>query len=1786
MFKVDENKNKLLSEVFNISQEAFCNEFFGVFKIVKPLFVGKIFYTAENQDVIDIINEANKSYHILLHTKKFLANLDSISSTFFNTFNDKNNVVVKELKLLGPFLKFFGNSFLFDFVPTTPTSYYVLKSKLRLASLVMNCLAEDRFQQVENEYLLKKRAVPFINNKTFLTGLVFDLKKSSNNSIPFLSYKIMVDHYFIKLLNKFNMRESTEFTIFHLNPRIVPAFIQSGFVYIQDIIDHAFIKWYTGVDNIGTTLQQFPTPCHVEDIFQIVHSLLLPLFMVISWLTFVPIIVKDIVIEKELKLSEFMKIMGLSNSVHWLAWFIHYFIITMFPVLMTTILVKIGNLLIHSSSSLYTVFMMIYMAALITQCFMFSVFFNHSNTGAAFSTIFYFISFLPYKFCINFQYSMNIHYKIIASLSYTSAFGFGCSYMAKYEDLEEGLQWSNMFKSPDEADQFNFGYCMLMMIVDIILHVVITLYVERVHPGNYGVAKPWYFPIDWVVNICQLKRFSNRTKAPTINQMNVITEPLTTNLDTGVSTVNLVKKFKKFVAVNNLNAEFYKNHVTGFLGHNGAGKTTTLSIITGLYGPSSGTVYVNNMDIKTQIKEIRKIISLCPQHNILYDDLTVMEHLLFYSMLKGLPKKEIKSECNRILMDLNLFDKRDVNSSYLSGGMKRKLSVGIAYIGSPDVVVLDEPTAGVDAYARRSIWDLIQKYKKNRTTILSTHLMDEADILSDRLIIINKGQVRASGSIMFLKKHFGKGYHLDISFDKNFNDEIERQKAVDNFEKLLKQFFPNASLEISVHGYGISCILPFAHNDIFHQFFNDLHSKKKELRFSNYGLSNITLERVFTEANKNINSKDKMSVEQSFNYNFNVCPPFKTLKNLNLVFNQSSALFAKRLYILRRSFKLMFCQLILPPIFLLLMLLLTDYGFKISSDISDMELHPWLTKSKDSNLVVFLSRNKNLHWDVKPVENSLLNEPWMGNKCLDPAVHTLTDEKCDIKTLKTNLSLFRSMKNPRFNVSCSCTSGYKRCFDQFSGKPPPELKLINGDVFQNLTNYNIQKYLVDTQHNFSETRFAGIEFRSRGSLHFSFSEKLLNITKSLISLSDQTLRGLDIFNVSNVSRALMKNIETIAPKFITNHLATVWFSHESPVSVVAYTNVLHNALLRSHSKDVSHKKLGLSVHLQSISRKSKKSIVNKALEVFPPVTILFSLTIIPTSFLFFLLNEKNSGLIHLQFISGVNSTLYWLTNFIWDLSTFLLLSAVFLIEFVIFDCKEYISADNCPTFILLLLSYIWAVIPFTYFFFWIFTDPNTAYIFLSSFYFLIGFIPFIITFVLDFIEDGKDRNDFYKVLFSIVPQFSLTRGLVDLNYNQMNYEIQSTLLGEHKVEFLNPLALDMVGKYIVALFGFGSVFFISFFIIECMSHQNVFLKRKLNIQVSQKRPINSDKDDDVLLEEERVHNNPGGSSVAVSNLVKSFGHKLCFSLKRVDTIMAVNDVSFGVLNEECFGLLGINGAGKTTLFKILTGDIRPTSGSVYMKGSNVTQNIKKSKNLFGYCPQFDSLCNFMNVEEHLVHFSRLRGASLEDVKLICDWAYFNLNLLAYKNTLAKHLSGGNKRKLSIALALIGNPDVVYLDEPTAGIDPNARKYVWESIVGTVKAGHSVVLTSHSLEECEFLCNRLTIMVSGELKCIGTIQHLKNKFNEGYMVEVKLAEGDESYGQFLVYITQHFPKVQINEHHLNFVKFLLPPTYDDLSSIFNVLTEAKSSLLIVDYAINQTKLEQIFWSFAKQARVSV
>lgn len=282
---------------------------------------------------------------------------------------------------------------------------------------------------------------------------------------------------------------------------------------------------------------------------------------------------------------------------------------------------------------------------------------------------------------------------------------------------------------------------------------------------------------------------------------------------------------------------------------------------------------------------------------------------------------------------------------------------------------------------------------------------------------------------------------------------------------------------------------------------------------------------------------------------------------------------------------------------------------------------------------------------------------------------------------------------------------------------------------------------------------------------------------------------------------------------------------------------------------------------------------------------------------------------------------------------------------------------------------------------------------------------------------------------------------------------------------------------------------------------------------------------------------------------------------------------------ECFGLLGINGAGKSTTFKMITGEVLPSNGDVVINGSSILKQRQKAFDNIGYCPQKNAIFPLLTAREHLTFYARVRGIPEKYINDVCLYALNRFGLTAFTNRIAQDFSGGNKRKLSTAIAILGNPSVICLDEPTSGMDAQVRRVLWKDILGLIKEKRIVILTSHSMAECESLCTRLAIMVNGKFRCLGSPQHLKSKYGNGYRIVMKTKSHDKNE-LAINFIKEKFLGAKIKDVHKDSIEFNLPLDSNKLSTIFGILEENKDNISLEDYSISQSSLDQIFIHFSE------
>jgi ABC-2 type transport system ATP-binding protein len=248
----------------------------------------------------------------------------------------------------------------------------------------------------------------------------------------------------------------------------------------------------------------------------------------------------------------------------------------------------------------------------------------------------------------------------------------------------------------------------------------------------------------------------------------------------------LTKYYGKLRAVHNLSLEVKKGEVLGFLGPNGAGKTTSINMLCGLLKPDSGQIYLNKHPVGgNKLKDFNRV-GVCPQEIIIWDKLTCLEQIIFIGRMYGLDPKLAKLQSEILLEKLGLEEKKNAYGSTLSGGMKRRLNLAMALVHDPGIVILDEPVAGLDPQTRIQVREFIQSLAEEKTIILTTHNMDEADRLADRVAIIDYGELLVLDTPENLKQRVGKGDVLEIN-STHHNDSEKQSMIIEKLASLYEE---------------------------------------------------------------------------------------------------------------------------------------------------------------------------------------------------------------------------------------------------------------------------------------------------------------------------------------------------------------------------------------------------------------------------------------------------------------------------------------------------------------------------------------------------------------------------------------------------------------------------------------------------------------------------------------------------------------------------------------------------------------------------------------------------------------------------------------------------------------------------------------------------------------------------------------------------------------------------------------------------------------------------------------
>ncbi|EDW39007.1 GL13853 [Drosophila persimilis] len=427
----------------------------------------------------------------------------------------------------------------------------------------------------------------------------------------------------------------------------------------------------------------------------------------------------------------------------------------------------------------------------------------------------------------------------LACIFVCSAMGMGLDRIVIWEEAGLGLQWSNLFKTSWLNDSISVGAILLIMLLVSLISVLICLYIEQVRPGEFGTPQPWSFPCTkrfWCPSKYMRRVLSLPVWYPVQRGNSKLVNANAKGQISGVQIKSLSKSFGKRQVVTRLTFDLFENEIMVLLGHNGAGKTTTIQMLTGTIQPSSGTAIINGYDIQTQRLLARRSLSICPQKSIFFGGLSAASHLRFYSRLRGLKGAAVKQEVDKYLQKLSLQEKANSSARSLSGGTQRRLALACALCGNVKVVFCDEPSSGLDPSSRLELWKLMLDEKQGRTILLTTHQMDEGEVLADRIAIISDGRLRCLGTLASLKKRYETSYLLTC--EKGPRCDVPR------LTQLIAEHVPHTRPQSNI-GSDVSYRLPHRFLRSFGSLFNDLEQQKEQLDVVGFGLSSASLAEIF-----------------------------------------------------------------------------------------------------------------------------------------------------------------------------------------------------------------------------------------------------------------------------------------------------------------------------------------------------------------------------------------------------------------------------------------------------------------------------------------------------------------------------------------------------------------------------------------------------------------------------------------------------------------------------------------------------------------------------------------------------------------------------------------------------------------------------------------------------------------------------------------------------------------------------------------------------------------------------
>ncbi|KAK4437089.1 ABC transporter A family member 2 [Sesamum alatum] len=639
------------------------------------------------------------------------------------------------------------------------------------------------------------------------------------------------------------------------------------------------------------SFKEFAHPA--REIFSAVQSAGPTFFLAIAMFSFV-FQISALITEKELKLRQAMTMMGLYDTAYWLSWFTWEGMITLLSSLFTVLFGMMFqfDFFLHNSFAVVFLLFLLFQLNMTGFAFMLSAFISKSSSSTTVGYLTFIIGFLTQLVTtFGFPYSQDFSktYRLVWSFFPPNLLAAGLNLLsdATATPQDPGVSWSGRTKcAPNDTECIiTINEIYIWLVSTSCLWFILAIYFDNIFPNTSGVRKSMFYFLDpgyWTGkggnkweegNICSCVRQIPPLEDIVPDDEDVQEEESIVkqqahegivDSSTAVQIRGLVKIYagatkigccrckrtSPYHALKGIWLNFPKDQLFCLLGPNGAGKTTAINCLTGITPVTGGDALIYGYSIRssTGMSNIRRMIGVCPQFDVLWDALSGQEHLYLFASIKGLTPASIKSVAQKLLAEVKLTEAAKVRSGSYSGGMRRRLSVAIALIGEPKLVILDEPTTGMDPITRRHVWDVIEGAKKGRAIILTTHSMEEADILSDRIGIMAKGRLRCIGTSIRLKSRFGTGFIANISFAGDVNGTPNQGDTFSTDQHIAVKEFFKSHLDVSPKDESksfLTFVIPHEKEKLLKNFFAELQEREKVFGIADIQLGLTTLEEVF-----------------------------------------------------------------------------------------------------------------------------------------------------------------------------------------------------------------------------------------------------------------------------------------------------------------------------------------------------------------------------------------------------------------------------------------------------------------------------------------------------------------------------------------------------------------------------------------------------------------------------------------------------------------------------------------------------------------------------------------------------------------------------------------------------------------------------------------------------------------------------------------------------------------------------------------------------------------------------